>query len=250
MTVSEKTICDALPIAEHPADSFILYGSYARGDNDSSSDIDVLRISNQRISADRLDGHVALYTYDIKDLREMARQGSLFILHLIREAKPLHDPCRYLANLSATFQKPHSYVTHFKGIVTPASAILDIEESLFATAPRSFMNAAIFLCRTLVYAEHADGGPFSFSLRSLAANDETALMLSTLKCVAPSYSDFELIRQIVRTKTGSNGQPNVLSMDDLLRKNSGDLLFEGLLKRILNGIGCNTYLMPTTTAAT
>ena len=85
--------------------------------------------------APRLDGQVLLHIYDIKDLLNLARQGSLFILHLMREAKPIIDPSDYLRQISAAFRKPASYVSAAREMTANASTLLDVDASLFATAP-------------------------------------------------------------------------------------------------------------------
>jgi hypothetical protein len=245
MIISEQMLRGTLLIGEEDRDSYLLYGSYARGDYESSSDVDVLCITTSRKCAQRIDGHVSLHIYDIKDLLAMARQGSLFILHLVLEAKPIHDPCGYVGDLSAAFQKPDSYTSDARRNVGPATALLDIGESLFETAPQPFMGAALFLCRTLLYAEHADQGPFSFSVRSLAAKDETASMICNIKDQSVSYSDFRRIRQVVRTKVEWNAAcPDALSINELAQRSQGDPLFDGLLRRIVEGLNGDAYVMP------
>jgi hypothetical protein len=245
MIIGEKTIRDALRISEESRDSYLLYGSYARGDYESSSDIDVLCITTSRQLAQRIDGRVTLHIYDIKDLLEMARLGSLFILHLVLEAKPMHDPRGYLGELSTAFQKPNSYTANARQAVEPASALLDISKPLFETAPKPFMDAALFLCRTLVYAEHADRGPFSFSLRALAAEDETASMICKIKARPVSYSDFQQVRQLLHSKAQLRTTPLVaLSINELAQRGQGNPLFESLLRRIVEGLGGDPYVMP------
>jgi len=241
---SEQTIREALLIDEQSRDSYLLYGSYARGDYQSSSDIDVLCITTSRKRAQRMDGHVTVHIYDIKDLLETARLGGLFILHLVSEAKPLHDPSGYLDQLSAAFQKPDSYTLSARRTVKPATALLDIGESLFAIAPQPFMHAALFLCRTLLYAEHADRGPFTFSMRELAATDETASIICRIKDQAASYTDFKNIRQAVRNKVESSSAfPDALSIEELAQRSHGNILFDGLLRRVIEGQGGDPYLM-------
>jgi nucleotidyltransferase-like protein len=249
MIITEKMIRDTLLIDKQSRDSYLLYGSYARGDYGSSSDVDVLRITTSRRRSQGIDGRASLHIYDIKDLLGMARQGSLFILHLVREAKPIHDPCGYLGDLSAAFQKPDSYTSVARRMIGPASALLDIGESLFETAPQRFMDATLFLCRTLVYAEHADRGPFSFSLRELAAEDKTALMICNIKDQSVSYSDFRHVRQVVRSKIEcSPACLEALSINELSQRSQGNPLFDSLLRRIVEGDG-DPYLMPTSMAA-
>jgi predicted nucleotidyltransferase len=245
MMISEEVIRDALAIDDWTRDSYLLYGSYARGDYESSSDVDVLCITTSRKFAPRIDGRVTLHIYDIKDLLATSKVGGLFILHLIKEAKPIHDPCDYLKQLATAFQKPDSYTSNARLTVGPATALLDVSESLFETAPKPFMHAALFLCRTLVYAEHADRGAFSFSMRELAVKDEIARMICSIKDLSISYSDFRLIRDVVRSKVEWRpGLPEAFSIEEVSRRCQGNALFDGLLRRVVQGLGSDPYMMP------
>jgi predicted nucleotidyltransferase len=245
MMISEESIRDALLIGKHSRDGYLLYGSCARGDYSSSSDIDILRITTRRERSKRIGGRVSLHVYDIKDLRAMAKSGSLFILHLVRESKPIHDPCAYLGDLSGAFQKPESYTADARRAVGPASALLDISASLFESAPKAFMHASLYLCRTLLYAQHADRGPFSFSLVSLAATDETASMLCSIKDQSVSYSDFRRVRQVVQSKVESSFvRRDASSIGELAQRSQGDPLFDGLLRRIIEGPDGDVYELP------
>ena len=245
MIISEEIIRDALAINDQTRDSYLLYGSYARGDYESSSDVDVLCITTSRKVAPRIDGRLTLHIYDIKDLLATARLGGLFILHLIKEAKPIHDPCAYLKQLSVAFQKPDSYSSNARRAVGPATALLDVSEALFETAPRPFMHAALFLCRTLVYAEHADRGTFSFSMRDLALKDKTASMICRIMDQSISYSDFRCMRDVVRSKVERKSAfPDALSIEEVAERSQGNPLFDGLLRRVLEGLGSDPYVMP------
>lgn len=245
MTISEQTLRDTLFIDKENRDSYLLYGSYARGDYESSSDIDILRITTRRMHSQRIAGSASLHIYDIKDLLEMARRGSLFILHLVREAKPIIDPCGYLRDLSASFQRPASYTSEARLTVGSACALLDIDESLFETAAQPFMDATLFLCRTLLYAEHADReSSFSFSLRALAATDETASMICNIKRQSASYSDFLRVRQVVRSKVKWKARPDAISIEELAQRSRSNALFDSLLRRIVGGLNGDGYVMP------
>ena len=43
--ITEKILRDTFLIDEHDGDAYLLYGSYARGDYEQSSDVDILRIT-------------------------------------------------------------------------------------------------------------------------------------------------------------------------------------------------------------
>jgi hypothetical protein len=230
-------------------DSLFLYGSYARGDYDATSDIDILRIATHRARGERMHEQVSIHTYDIKDLIAMANQGSLFILHLLREARPLQNPREFLSELRNAFVAPKSYASDAKAALTPAIPLLNISEPLFQRSPQTFMSTAVFLCRTLVYAEHADRGPFSFSLKSLAEKDETASILWGIKNRSISYSDFRSLREIVRSKLLLNSVgAEVVSIKELAARSKGDPLFDSLLRRIVSGLRNTPYPVATNIA--
>jgi predicted nucleotidyltransferase len=223
-------------IAQAPEDTFLLYGSHARGDNRAESDVDVLRISTRRALRERMDPRISLHTYSIDDLVVMSKSGSLFILHLIEEARVLHDSRDFLRQLSDAFRRPASYTRDAQNTLAASSAIIDIDESLYLRAPQPFMGVAIFLCRTLVYAEHADRGPLSFSLRSLGETDEVASMMHEIKDKSLDYIDFLRLRQVVRCKLGCDEhRGKVSSLHQLAQQSGGDQLFKNLVRRIISG---------------
>jgi hypothetical protein len=225
-------------------DSFLLYGSYARGDYHLASDIDVLRITTTRGRAEHIDGRLTIHTYDVKDLVLMAKQGSLFVLHLLREAKLLQDPRGLFSLLHAEYVAPASYVDDVKRKLRPASTLLDIKPSLFDRCPEAFMSVASFLCRTLLYAEHADRGEFSFSLRRLAEKDKVASVLCNIKNQYPSYSGFSRVREIVRATLYSGAlHQEVSAIQNLRPKGLKDPLFESLLRRIEQGVRSAPYVI-------
>jgi hypothetical protein len=107
------------------------------------------------------------------------------------------------------------------------------------------MHAALFLCRTLVYAEHADRGAFSFSMRELAVKDEIASMICSIKDQSISYSDFRRIREVVRSKVEWKSKfPDAFSIEEVAERSQGNALFDGLLRRIGEGLASDPYTMP------
>jgi hypothetical protein len=54
-------------------------------------------------------GHLSLFLYPWHTLERNARNGDLFVCHLVREAKPLFDPDGYLSKLQKAFQYRSDY---------------------------------------------------------------------------------------------------------------------------------------------
>lgn len=68
----------------------VLYGSYARGDFDSESDVDLLLVSDEPEACElpAASGvNVTAYSWD--EFSSMSQYGSLFLRHLWREARPV-----------------------------------------------------------------------------------------------------------------------------------------------------------------
>lgn len=73
----------------------LLFGSLARGDGSSESDIDILVSSPKgRISSVK-DGHAEVQYTPQDKLLEMARRGDLFAIHLAYEARIISDPSNF-----------------------------------------------------------------------------------------------------------------------------------------------------------
>lgn len=76
--------------------AIVLYGSVARGDDDASSDLDILVVGMspelpnavRSLLREDLPLNVSHYTWD--EFFSMRTTGSLFLRHLAQEAKPLH----------------------------------------------------------------------------------------------------------------------------------------------------------------
>jgi hypothetical protein len=224
-----------------PNECLILYGSYARGDHNAASDVDVLRVGHQRALRESIDDSITLHTYTLADLRRMASDGSLFVLHLLREGRALHDPNGTMEKLETAFRRPVSYVGTARRRLSHAVRLLDIDEALFAQAPREFLATAAFICRSMVYATHAEGDAFSFSLRTLALRDEDAALLLWAKQAAPTYVTFRRLRRAARTYFSNEpDRVEARSMAELAALGT-DGAFDGLLRRILSRITADPY---------
>lgn len=232
-----------LLLREHdPSDCLILYGSYARGDFNAASDVDVLRVSDAHNFRQVLDESITVHTYALDDLLLLAGQGSLFVLHLLREASPLNDPGGVMQALKSAFHQPNSYVEAARVRLRRAIRLLDIDESLFATAPREFLATASFVCRSLLYAAHADRGEFSFSLRSLAVHDEVAALLLATKNARTTFDSFRRIRRAARDYLQEEAElTTVSSLRELSALGEADAVFDGLMRRIAMRLSSDPY---------
>jgi hypothetical protein len=225
-----------------PNDCLMLYGSYARGDFNAESDIDVLRVAEAHTFKEDLDEGITVHTYALADLLCMADQGSLFVLHLLQEGVPLQRAHKVMSALREAYRQPRSYVLAARRRFERAIRLLDVDEPLFEVAPQEFVATAYFLCRSLLYAHHADAGPFSFSLPTLAKASPIAAALRATKHAEPTYEGFLQIRAMARSYMGQNQDARLFaSMSDLAACGVGDSVFEGLALRIATRLGSGPY---------
>lgn len=91
-------------------EAIFLYGSKARGDDDRFSDTDLLGVSLDGPIMKAFDSiGVSLHVYPLDWLRDQAADGSLFLLHLVTEARPLFDPRLILEEIRSSFLFKKSY---------------------------------------------------------------------------------------------------------------------------------------------
>lgn len=86
-----------------------LFGSRARGDALPDSDVDLLLISTERRTRHAALGNISLYLYPWAQLLRKAAAGDLFVCHIVREARALHDPEDRLGALGQAFRFKESY---------------------------------------------------------------------------------------------------------------------------------------------
>ena len=89
--------------------AILLFGSLARADESASSDTDLLMINLDSETRHVSVGRLSLFLYPWHMLEHDAREGDLFVCHLVCEAKPLLDPDGYLAKLNEAFRFRSDY---------------------------------------------------------------------------------------------------------------------------------------------
>lgn len=138
----------------------VLYGSYARGDHESSSDVDLLVVADRPGGSRKL-GVANVATYTPNQLA--SARGSLFGMHLARDGRVLHDTDHLVAGLLSSMGEPDPAVLFER--IRHLAAVLDGEPTDHLGGR---IRVARYLLRTAVYvAALADGEP-CFSVRELA----------------------------------------------------------------------------------
>lgn len=174
----EKALIRALP---DRAVGVVLYGSQARGDATSVSDVDLLVVADHH-SPSRAVDIVNVATYDVEQF-ESAR-GTLFGMHVARDGLVLHD-AGGLQSMIESFG-PIDTEQLWKRLSALASILkLPFKEQL-ANLP-GFVRHARYVLRTATYAQAiGDGNPcFSVAELSERFNDPN------LKVLLSSHPDVQ-----------------------------------------------------------
>ena len=140
-----------------PYSALLLFGSYARGDQDSASDIDIIQVTPVRTKS-YTEGKINVTCYTPEQLLGMARGGSMFARHLVMEAVPLVDPAHFVERLRTEYTPPQNY-HDVRCEVTCAVPLVAIDGGIFAEGPHYYSATASYLVRTFVYAMAFDAGP-------------------------------------------------------------------------------------------
>jgi hypothetical protein len=96
-------------IGDQGVSAILLFGSRAREDNSRGSDTDLLLVSPPGTPQHKSIGHLSMFFYPWEKLMADARDGDLFVCHIVREAKPVFDPLSQLDQLRSQFKLRTSY---------------------------------------------------------------------------------------------------------------------------------------------
>jgi hypothetical protein len=185
----------------------MIYGSRARGDYLSSSDFDLLRLTNSASFPTFKVGRVSVSSYSAEQLRGASR--TLFGTHLVRDGRILLDPTGELTSIirsieaadpSVLLQKVHYY-----------SMVLDQPSEERSAHLSGLVRLARYLLRTAIYARAMEEGNPCFSVRELAErfNDPSlATLLASDPALVDSPSE-ELLDELSNRLTAAVGAPPV-----------------------------------------
>jgi predicted nucleotidyltransferase len=118
-----QLLCELL-LEYSSVEATVLYGSVARGDIESHSDIDLLLLCSEgrklslfddlRLRLESRFDKLSITIYSKRELAFLSAAKSLFLLHLSREGKILFDKLGFLSDLLRDFQPKPSYRPDFE----------------------------------------------------------------------------------------------------------------------------------------
>jgi hypothetical protein len=183
LDVPDVLIDEAWTIIKGPALGVLLYGSWARRDARTFSDLDLLLLSDGR-SGTRTSDKVSVTFYSSAQLREAHR--TLYGMHLARDGVILHDSASELAGILSTFSPPDADDLLHR--VREFGVILDVTSDDRLRYLPGLTQVARYLLRTATYALALQEGAPCFSVEELAVRfrqPELATLLSSHPGVYP-----------------------------------------------------------------
>lgn len=173
-----------------PVAATLLFGSLARADQSECSDTDLLMIGLDEEMRHVSVGHLSLFLYPWRQLEQDAREGDLFVCHLVREARPLIDPDNYLSRLQRAFQFRSSYAAEIARASDLGWFLVNFGAEL---NPQLLTKRALWCVRTILIARSAEERNPVFAPDRLAER-------------TPSLSAQDLLRNRRRSRDGIAAQ--------------------------------------------
>jgi len=179
-----------------------LFGSYARQDQNTGSDIDILCVTHEDWQKPSSYNKVNVNFYPKNDIIDSSKRGDLFILHIIKEAKIIYDPEKLMSILSDNFKFRASYKTDVTKASDLGAFLLNILPQI-SIDPRTIgiINKRFAWCaRTIVIAYNVERGKILFDTRSLSESVEPinlALLLAHKDTKNLHSEDLQILTEII-----------------------------------------------------
>lgn len=136
-----------------PVAATLLFGSLARADQSEESDTDLLMIGLDQETRHVSVGRLSLFLYPWEQLEKAARDGDLFVCHLVCEAKPLVDPHDYLSKLKQAFEFRSSYAAEIARATDFGWFLVSFGAEF---NPQLLTKRALWCVRTILIARSAE----------------------------------------------------------------------------------------------
>ena len=177
-----------------PVVATLLFGSLARADESEGSDTDLLMVNLDNEPRHVSVGHLSLFLYPWHKLEHDARNGDLFVCHIVREAKPLFDPDGYLPKLKEAFRFRSDYVAEIARATDFGWYLVRFGEDLNSNLQT---KRALWCIRTILIARSAERHDPVFAPQLLAEQTRSVAGRNLLAS-RHSARDHAEVRQLLR----------------------------------------------------
>lgn len=174
--------------------AILLFGSLARADQSDNSDTDLLIVTLDGETRHISVGHLSLFLYPWSTLESNARNGDLFVCHLVREARALFDPDGYLTKLKDAFEFRPDYMVEIAHATD-----LGWYLTRYGNELNSHLQAkrALWCIRTVLIARSAERREPVFAPQLLAEQTRSTAGRDLITCRHSTRDDAE-IRSLLR----------------------------------------------------
>ena len=174
----------------------LVYGSVARGEHHAGSDLDILQIVDD-VREQFAMGNIQVAPYTWDRLEGMARNGSLFIAHLVEEGRPLYDPENLFQRLQDCYREVPLAIELRSLQVT--SCLLDVSSEVYKDFWPGLHKCAAFVLRSLAYVQARQRNCRSFSLARVTEilGDTRLVHIITIRSL--SFPDERTFRSVLST---------------------------------------------------
>jgi Nucleotidyltransferase domain len=202
--------------------ALMLYGSIARGDSNTDSDIDVLVLVPERPGSVVL-GALSIVRYLPTQIEAMVSARGLFAWHLKTEGVYLEDDHDRLRSLLDAHRGPDPHATLVR--VRELTPVLDVSKEQFHAAP-GIARVAKYLLRTAIYAQAIASGYHSFEVNAASATiDKTGAIGEIMRRSAigssHDWATFLTVRKLLDDLVGGLRENEFGSLDALVVRTSG-----------------------------
>lgn len=146
--------------------SVVLFGSRARGDHRMRSDVDLLGITDTWVANPKPTRGATMFLYDFNYLLKRAKEGDLFLSHIVHEGQVLHDSARAFSQITKRFQFRESYEDEIRAATAIIKFIVAADVLVDNLAIR---KRVVWAMRTILIARAASTQCAIFSSSGLAA---------------------------------------------------------------------------------
>ncbi|UPJ84678.1 nucleotidyltransferase domain-containing protein (plasmid) [Bradyrhizobium sp. 183] len=222
-----------------PLWSMALFGSRARGDDDPQSDVDILFITDEEKPRLINSNRMSCSFYPSSHLLTKAKQGDLFVLHLVREAKVIYDDRDDFAAMSRAFRLKKSYDPVVEQASSLGRFMLRYSDGFDDAA---LVNRRIAWCvRTILIARAAEERKAIFAANALAEFANTRSVEQLIRNKGAPVLDASILKgfSAFLDKWGRSGIEPEAPAEAYLE----------YFKRTGNSVGLRTYFASRDTAA-